>query len=547
MSGRELALIALVSGATILLRPPSVLASDDPHLHFDGQSDCALYDVETRPSVSASWSGSCAGGLASGRGTATFARADQTQLTISTTFANGRAQDGEASISWSGGAHFDGHWVRGAPNGHGSITWPNGDRYDGEFVDGRAEGQGLEIWANGDRYEGPWHNDVPDGLGTFTKKGGLAERILFVDGKRQPTSRSEQIATPETNARATSAPEAKLFFSVFAGKTLTSLDGSSVKLEAIDGAVVRTIASPGGPSEQLAFKTLSGNLGTISEAGGGHQVTGFFRTSESDLEAEFADGHRERFALNSGGGLTSLIVSPSGTGICLSWYPDGHLFSKDERKAAVIAYARRLGVSYPASSPTPGLPCEAKHPVSAASVRGDPALVRPMLKPIGAHAALPPYKLGEGPANLQIVPVHDSVVHPIDAPLAATASADTTAPVINEVIASNCLKVDTDGSYWGFRNHCGYSVQFAYCLLHGNDETLSCGTDGSGTAVGSVPPSGFSSLFADRSLSTGSTEHDFRWVACRGGAGEVVPRLDVAEPASGRCLRRSTHRQEASN
>jgi hypothetical protein len=544
MSGRVAALIAF---ATVLLSSPDTLASEDPHLHFDNQSNCSLYDVEARPSLSASWSGSCAHGLASGRGTVMFARADQTQLTISTTFANGRAQDGDASIRWSGGVHFEGHWAHGAPNGRGSITWANGDRYDGKFANGRAEGQGTEIWANGDRYEGPWHNDVPDGLGTFTKKGGGAERIVFVDGKRQPRSGSVQAAASASDAPATPATGAKFFFLELAGKTLTGLDGSSIKLEAADGAVVRTIESPSGQSERVAFKILNGNLGTISEVDGSQHVTGFFRADGSALDAEYADGHREHFALNNGGGLTSLIVSPSGTGVCLSWYPDGHLFSKDERKAAVVAYARRLGVSFPASSSAPPLQCDSKLPASAVRNQAAPPVVRPMPKPIGEHASLPPYKLGEGPANLQIVPVHDSVVHPIDAPLTVTAAANNTAPVINEVFASNCLKMDTDGSYWGFRNHCGYSVQFAYCLLHGSDEAPSCGMNGSGTASGSVSASGFSTLFADLSFSSGSTEHDFRWVACRGGAGEVVPRLDVAEPAAGRCLKPTSHQQEASN
>jgi hypothetical protein len=546
MSGRFAALIAF-AGTAVCLSFSNALASNDPRLHFDRQSNCSLYDVETRGAVSASWVGSCARGLASGRGTATFERDDQTELTFTATFANGRAEDGEASVRWSAGAHFEGNWAHGAPNGHGSITWVNGDRYDGDFVDGRAEGQGLEIWANGDRYEGPWHNDVPDGLGTFTKKGGLAQHIAFVDGKPRPASRPED-TRPDSNTPhpATSSPPDKFLFSDLTGKTLTGLDGSSIKLEVIDGGVVRTIASPTGQSERVVFKILNGNLGTISKADGSPQVTGFFRVAGSGLDAEFADGHLEHLALNSAGGLTSLIVSPSGEGVCLSWYPDGHLFNKDERKAAVVAYARRLGLSLPANPTRPQ--CEAKLPADTARGRADPALIRPLPKPIAEHVSLPPYKLGEGPTNLQVMPVHDSVVHPIDSPLSITADSDSTSPVTDEVFASKCLKVDSDGSYWGFRNHCGYSVQFAYCMLHASDETPWCGTDGSNAATGSVSASGFSTLFADTSLSGGRAEHDFRWVACRGGAGEIVPRLDTPEPATGRCLKPATdHRQQASN
>jgi len=547
MAGRIAALIAFASGATLCLSPLDTRASEDLHLHFDSRSDCSLYDVQTRPALSATWSGSCARGLATGRGTATFVRDDRTEVTISATFASGRAQDGEASVRWSGGAQYSGRWAHGAPNGHGSMTWTNGDRYDGEFVDGRAEGEGLEVWANGDRYEGPWHHDVPDGSGTFTKKGGLAQKIVFVEGKRQVPPRVQDAITETDASHPVAAPATKFLFLDLAGKTLTGLDGSSIKLEAVDGGVIRTMASPNGQSDRVVFKILNGNLGTISAAGRPQQVTGFFRTTDSALEAEFADGHLEHFTLNDGGGLTSLMVSASGDGVCLSWYPDGHLFSKDERKAAVVAYARHLGVSLPTNPAVTHPACESKLPAGSARGQTDPALMRPSPKPIAQHASLPPYKLGEGPANLQIVPVHDSIVHPIDPPAMVTAESGA-APAANEASASNCLKVDSDGSYWGFRNHCGYSVQFAYCLLHSSDETPSCEPIGSGTATGSVSASGFSTLFADTSLRSVNAEHDFRWVACRGGAGEVVPRLDTVEPASGRCLKpTSGHRQQASN
>ena len=546
MAGRIATLVAFASTA-FCFSLSHALASEEPGLHLDRQSNCSLYDIESRAALSARWSGRCARGLASGRGTATFERDDRTQLTITAAFANGRIEDGEASVQWSAGAHFEGHWAHGAPNGHGSIMWANGDRYEGDFTDGRAEGQGLEIWANGDRYEGPWHNDVPDGLGIFTKMGGAAQRITFVAGKPQPRLRQ---TAPDSIAPqpVTSSPPDRSFFSDLSGKTLTGLDGSSIRLEVVDGGVVRTIVNPGGQSERIVFKILNGNLGTISKVDGSQQVTGFFRTAASGLDAQYADGRLEHFALNGAGGLTSLIVSPSGEEVCLSWFPDGHRFSKDERKAAIVAYARRLGVAMPASAAAARRQCVARSPGDTAGGRADPSPIRPTPKPIAEHASLPPYKLGEGPANLQVVAVHDSVVHPIDAPLTAIAEANTTAPVTDEVFASKCLRVDSDGSYWGFRNHCGYSVQFAYCLLHNNDDTPSCGSDGTGAATGSVSASGFSTLFADTSLSGGRTEHDFRWVACRGGAGEVVPRLDTPEPATGRCLKPATdHRQQAAN
>jgi hypothetical protein len=54
---------------------------------------------------------------------------------------------------------------------------------------------------------------------------------------------------------------------------------------------------------------------------------------------------------------------------------------------------------------------------------------------------------------------------------------------------------------------------------------------------GKVAPNGFGVLVADQSLKEVDVTHDFRWVACQGGAGEGIPRLDQTNPPSGRCVR----------
>jgi len=88
--------------------------------------------------------------------------------------------------------------------------------------------------------------------------------------------------------------------------------------------------------------------------------------------------------------------------------------------------------------------------------------------------------------------------------------------------------------HWGFRNHCAYTVQFAYCTLDGIVQLTSCKD---GAVGGSVAPNGFGVLVADQSLKEVDVTHDFRWVACQGGAGEVIPRLDQTNPPTGRCVR----------
>lgn len=565
--GRTVALFAIMTGALVHGSSAATASDDRAHLHFDGLSNCGVFDAERTAAVRATWSGECVQGFASGRGTAVFTRLNHTRETISATFLGGRVQDGPASIQWSDGARFegaissgkpngagvltrangdrfDGVWKQGSLDGRGSVVWANGDRYDGDFVRGRAEGHGVQIWANGDRYDGAWHNDLPDGAGTVTRKGGEPIAARFVEGKRQVTAPTH--ATPTLAAAHAKPAPATFFLSALAGTTLSGLDGSSIKIESADGGVLRTFAGADGHTDKTIFKMLNDNLGTVSAAADSTRAIGLFRTTASSLAAEYSDGRVEHLTLTAGGGLAALFKSASGQMACVSWYPEGHVFSVDERKAAVSAYAERLGVSLPATTKAIQRCAPQMHVATVG--RPEAKLVHSAFRP-ATTPTLPPYRLGDGPANLQSIPVRESIVHPIDPPDAPVTPANATRAPANEAVVSNCLKVDSDGSYWGFRNHCDFSVQFAYCLLRDTAEAATCGENGAGTASGSAAASGFSALFADKTLSGGPAEHDFRWVACRGGAGEVVARLDVAEPASGRCLQRSSaqQQQQASN
>ena len=128
-------------------------------------------------------------------------------------------------------------------------------------------------------------------------------------------------------------------------------------------------------------------------------------------------------------------------------------------------------------------------------------------------------------------------MHTIDAgadPIAPPSPQASLDPATVPDSASSCLTVDSDSGHRGFRNHCGYSVQFAYCLMSDPDGLAACKDGG---VSGSVAPNGFGSLVADRSIKETGGEHDFRWVACSGGSGEVVPHLDRADPPAGRCVR----------
>jgi hypothetical protein len=549
--------VALMALAVNVAASGALAEDSGRHRLYDRQTDCAVIDTAGFPAERASWDGPCDHGLANERGTATFTNHDGISETFSATFEDGAALDGKAEIAWSDGGHytgtvrdgkpdgsgvlvdakanrFDGAWKDGALNGRGAVTWSNGDRYEGDWVAGKAEGHGVQVWADGARYDGAWHNDQPNGQGTLTHKDGTSVAGLFVDGKRQAPAAQVAAVAPPPRASAAAAPilvsaPAPQGLDGLAGKVLFGIDGSSVAFTARDGALIRTMIAPDGSMQKTAFNYLGKGLGTISDAGDPPQVGGVFRATPSGIEADYSDGHSETLSPVADG-LSIVLKSTSGDQACAAWYPLGHVFSADERKAAVAAYARRLGVSD--GGPAPGASCNTPSATTVAEHHPAP-MVTPRRKPARMQPAA--YIQPLVPAELQQIPIKNSVVHPIDGGDAiATATAATGG---DEPIASNCLKIDSDGTYWGFRNHCGYAVQFAYCLLHGTSELTACGESGAVSVPGSVPANGFGALFADDSLAERDVDHNFRWVGCRGGAGEVAAHLDAPDPASGHCVR----------
>jgi hypothetical protein len=154
-------------------------------------------------------------------------------------------------------------------------------------------------------------------------------------------------------------------------------------------------------------------------------------------------------------------------------------------------------------------------------------------------------------AGLESVAVRTSEIHTIDGGAIAVpsisggmamAAPPPSAAASDHNDASHCLKVDSDGSHWGFRNSCDFAVQFAYCMAGGDDGLTACGNHDVVTtsATGSVAANGFGALMADNSIQEKDAAHSFRWVACNGGAGEVVAHLDHSEPPAGRCERAHT-------
>jgi len=285
------------------------------------------------------------------------------------------------------------------------------------------------------------------------------------------------------------------------------------------------------------------------------------------MEIDYTDGKIETMKPDSGGGLLQTAHDLDGGTTCTAWYAEGHVFSEEERKAAVEEYAVRLGVVVAAAakgrhaSHSSARSCGGAYLLNVAdssaaspgtgpndlSVSSDErAAPQPSEQSEKLHAAP-----GNVPQGLQAIPVRTSAVHLIDAPFEpaiqpsvqnATFTVDTApqppvptpAAMAPPTDASTCLSVASNGEYWGFQNRCANAVQFVYCEMSDVNPLTSCHSTG---VTGSVAANGFGALINDRSLSERGVKHDFRWMACDGGAGEVVPHLDSVDPPSGRCLR----------
>ena len=162
--------------------------------------ECAVWVERPEAGVmTATWSGDCAGGKASGRGRTVLkstlgARAFEGEM------HNGALQGRSTMTMLSGplqGSRYEGEWENGRFHGHGIFALPSGSRYEGEWRNGRHHGFGKLIFPEGFRYEGEWRNGSSHGFGKLIypdgsqyeggwrngKKHGLG-KLIFPDGGR---------------------------------------------------------------------------------------------------------------------------------------------------------------------------------------------------------------------------------------------------------------------------------------------------------------------------------------------------------------------------
>jgi len=127
------------------------------------------------------------------------------------------------------------------------------------------------------------------------------------------------------------AQAAKSLETVF-GKTLIAIDGSTIEIIASEGRISREIVAPNGAVQRSNFVFINARLGTVADSRDAGRVTGVFRASNQEILVQYGDGSSEIVLPNPEGGITIETTSPKNPTYCTSWYPEGHVFSLDDRR-----------------------------------------------------------------------------------------------------------------------------------------------------------------------------------------------------------------------
>src|SRR5262249_50491066 len=167
---------------------------------------------------------------------------------------------------------------------------------------------------------------------------------LFIAGGVTPAFS----ATPLDNGtpdQAAAPPAAAPSIEGVMGKKLISVEGSVIALSASEGRLTREITAPNGTVQRTTFRFISERLGTVMDPRDGSKAAGVFRIGSGDINIQYADGGSETLVVHSEGGISSETKAPQSGSYCTLWYPEGHVFSLEERKLALAQYANRLGLA----------------------------------------------------------------------------------------------------------------------------------------------------------------------------------------------------------
>lgn len=170
-----------------------------------GAANCRIAPIKPAPAGDVRWTGGCADGYASGKGTLAWTWPDLGNATLDATLVRGEASgegllelphliyegttrngmpEGQGYVQIEGWGWYEGEFVNGAPHGKGTHLKVDRSRYTGDWINGERNGQGQATFATGGSYTGSWKNDRFDGQGAIVYAGaGHKYDGLFQDGR----------------------------------------------------------------------------------------------------------------------------------------------------------------------------------------------------------------------------------------------------------------------------------------------------------------------------------------------------------------------------
>ena len=143
---------------------------------------CHVWDNHYYADQTVTWTGGCAGGLASGTGTLTWVRDGKEQK------YSGLLRDGKEHGRWvlrlADGGVQEGPYVDGKMHGRWVLRLADGGVQEGPFVDGKKHGRWVLRLADGGVQEGPYVDGKKHGPWVLRWSDGEVDQGPFVDGKK---------------------------------------------------------------------------------------------------------------------------------------------------------------------------------------------------------------------------------------------------------------------------------------------------------------------------------------------------------------------------
>ena len=145
-------------------------------LELANKPGCYIFDPYYDPPETATWSGSCAGGVAVGRGTWGWKTSGNSGESTGT-LVRGKRHDGRWVLRFANGAVLEGSYLGGKRHGNWVARFANGSGLETEYRNGSIDGQpGIYTTKSGKRIPGRWSgNCFRDGKGKWLVWSGKKE------------------------------------------------------------------------------------------------------------------------------------------------------------------------------------------------------------------------------------------------------------------------------------------------------------------------------------------------------------------------------------